>query len=261
MRAHLVANTRVVCVRARAGGTNATWRGEVNALPKAPSTRSNAKRTKWPCQSWYPHENHAPRRRAHTGEARGASRPPLCRPWPRRQHVGRRTHLAPSPPWPQSLTSRPTSRYPACLCAIRPLSGRSCKFSLWGQGGHRVLRWLSGRLYGSAEVSASCIRPPKCSRRARALLPAVLSRLHAHVSAAFRPPPATNSLAGVGGRASGLSAPESVAARACAGPRQAAAAREPHAGRTAAGRPLERQEEREEEGARAGRCVHADPAR
>ena len=140
-------HARGVCVRARAGGTNATWRGEVNALPKAPSTRSNAKRTKWRCQSWYPHENHAPRRRARTGEARGASRPPLCRPWPRRQHVGRRTHLAPSPPWPQSLTSRPTSRYPACLCAIRPLSGRSCKFSLWGQGGHRMRRWLSGGLW------------------------------------------------------------------------------------------------------------------
>ena len=90
---------------------------------------------------------HPPMGCARTGEARGASRPPLCRPWPRREHVGRRTHLAPSPPWPQSLTSRPTSRYPACLCAIRPLSGRSCKFSLWGQGGHRVSRCRSGGLW------------------------------------------------------------------------------------------------------------------
>ena len=125
-----------------------------------------------------------PQRCTRTGEARGASRPPLCRPWPRRQHVGRRTHLAPSPPWPQSLTSRPTSRYPACLCAIRPLSGRSCKFSLWGQGGHRMRRWLSGGLWVPAEVSASCIRPPKCSReRARCSL-SPLAR-----SAAFSPPP------------------------------------------------------------------------
>ena len=208
MRAHLVANTRVVCVRARAGGTNATWRGEVNALPKAPSTRSNAKRTKWRCQSWYPHENHAPRRRAHTGEARGASRPPLCRPWPRRQHVGRRTHLAPSPPWPQSLTSRPTSRYPACL-AIRLLSGRAASLVFGGKGATECGVGYLG-VYGSAEVSASCIRPPKCSSARAVLSPCARS-------AAFSPPPATNSLAGVGGRASGLSAPESVAVRACAG--------------------------------------------
>ena len=75
---------------------------------------------------------------AHAGLAPpsvGSLPPLLCRPWPQRQHVGRRTHLAPCPPWPQSLTSRPGSGYPASLQS-NPAEV-SCKFSLawWGRNG------------------------------------------------------------------------------------------------------------------------------
>ena len=70
---------------------------------------------------------------AHAGLAPpgvGSLPPPFSRPWPQRQHVGRRTRLAPCPPWPQSLTSRPASGYPASLQS-NPAEV-SCKFSLVG---------------------------------------------------------------------------------------------------------------------------------